>query len=97
MSCYNPKNRMKRKRHTEEQIIKILKESEAGLPTAEIVRKHGISEQTFYRWKSKYGGMEISEAKRLKELEEENRRLKRLVADQALDIQMLKDVNSKKW
>ena len=88
---------MKRKRHTEEQIIKILKEAEAGLPIAEIVRKHGISEQTFYRWKSKYGGMEISEAKRLKELEEENRRLKRLVADQALDIQMLKDVNSKKW
>lgn len=88
---------MKRKRHTEEQIIKILKEAEAGLSTADIVRKHGISEQTFYRWKSKYGGMEISEAKRLKELEEENRRLKRLVADQALDIQMLKDVNSKKW
>jgi putative transposase len=88
---------MKRKRHTEEQIIKILKESESGLATAELVRKHGISEQTFYRWKSKFGGMELSEAKRLKELEEENRRLKRLVADQALDIQILKDVNSKKW
>lgn len=88
---------MKRKRHTEEQIIKILKEAETGVPTADIVRQHGISEQTFYRWKSRYGGMEISEAKRLKELEEENRRLKRLVADQALDIQMLKDVNSKKW
>ena len=88
---------MKRKRHTEEQIITILKEAEAGLSTADLVRKHGISEQTFYRWKSKYGGMEVSEAKRLKQLEEENRRLKRLVADQALDIQILKDVNSKKW
>jgi putative transposase len=88
---------MKRKRHTEEQIIKILKEAESGLGTAELVRKHGISEQTFYRWKSKFGGMEISEAKRLRELEDENRRLKRLVADQALDIQILKDVNSKKW
>jgi putative transposase len=88
---------MKQKRHTEEQIIRILKEAESGLNTADLVRKHGISEQTFYRWKSKYGGMEVSEAKRLKELEEENRRLKRLVADQALDIQILKDVNSKKW
>jgi putative transposase len=88
---------MKRKRHTEEQIIKILKEAESGLRTAELVRKHGISEQTFYRWKAKFGGMELSEAKRLKELEEENRRLKRLVADQALEIQILKDVNSKKW
>lgn len=88
---------MKRKRHTEEQIISILKEAESGLSTADLVRKYGISEQTFYRWKSKYGGMELSEAKRLKQLEEENRRLKRLVADQALDIQILKDVNSKKW
>lgn len=88
---------MKRKRHTEEQVIKILKEAEAGQSTADIVRKHGISEQTFYRWKSKFGGMEISEAKRLKELEEENRRLKRLVADLSLDVQILKDVNAKKW
>lgn len=95
--CYNQKNPMKRKRHTEEQIISILKEAEAGLSTADLVRKHGISEQTFYRWKSKYGGMELSDARRLKQLEEENRRLKRLVADQALDIQVLKDVNSKKW
>lgn len=88
---------MKRKRHSEEQIIGILKEAEAGLAIADLIRKYGISEQTYYRWKSKYGGMELSEAKRLKQLEEENRRLKRLVADQALDIQMLKDVNSKKW
>ena len=88
---------MKRKHHTEEQIISILKEAEAGLSTADLVRKHGISEQTFYRWKSKYGGMEVNEAKRLKGLEDENRRLKKLVADQALDIQMLKEVNAKKW
>lgn len=91
------KTRMKRKRHSEEQIIGILKEAEAGLAVADLIRKYGISEQTYYRWKSKFGGMEISEAKRLKHLEEENKRLKRLVADQALDIQMLKDVNSKKW
>ena len=64
---------------------------------AEIVCKHGISEQTFYRWRSKYGGMEVSEAARLRELEEENRKLKRLVADQALDILMLKEINAKKW
>ena len=88
---------MKRKRHSEEQIIGILKEAEAGLAVADLIRKYGITEQTYYRWKSKYGGMEVSDAKRLKQLEEENRRLKRIVADQALDIQMLKDVNSKKW
>ena len=88
---------MKKKRFKEEEIIPILKEAEAGVPVSELIRKHGISEQTFYRWKSKYGGMEVSEAMRLKELEEENRRLKRLVADQALDIVMLKDLNSKKW
>lgn len=88
---------MRGKRYTEEQIIGVLKESEAGLPMAELLRKHGIAPGTYYRWKAKYGGMEISEAKRLKALEEENRRLKRLVADQALDIQMLKDVASKKW
>ncbi len=88
---------MKKKRFKEEEIIPILKEAEAGLSVADLVRKHGISEQTFYRWKSKYGGMEVSEARRLKELEEENRRLKKLVAEQALDIDMLKHVNSKKW
>jgi len=88
---------MKRKRFSEEQIISILKEAEAGLSIADLTRRHGIAEGTFYRWKAKYGGMEIGEAKRLKHLEEENRQLKRLVAEQALDIQMLKDVTSKKW
>lgn len=88
---------MRGKRYTEEQIIGVLKEAEAGLPVPDLLRKHGISQQTYYRWKAKFGGMEVSDAKRLKSLEEENRRLKRLVADQALDIQMLKDVASKKW
>ena len=88
---------MKRSRFKEEQIISILKEAEAGVKLAEVVRRHGISEQTFYRWRSKYGGMEVSEAARLRELEEENRKLNRLVADQALDILMLKEINAKKW
>lgn len=88
---------MRGKRFTEEQIIGVLKEAESGMPVPELQRKHGIAQGTFYRWKAKYGGMDVSEAKRLKALEEENRRLKRLVADQALDIQMLKDVASKKW
>ena len=83
---------MKRSRFNEEQIIAILKQAEGGLPVAELLRQHGISEGTFYRWRSKFGGLELSEAKRLKQLEEENRRLKRLVADQALDIQILKEV-----
>ena len=82
-------------RFTEEQIIKILKEHEGGRRAADIVREHNISEQTFYRWKSKYGGMEGNEAKRLKQLEEENRRLKELVADLSLDNRILKDVLSK--
>ena len=88
---------MKRKRFTEEQIIAILKEAEMGIGVADLARKHGIAENTFYRWKAKYGGMEVSDARKLKQLEEENRRLKRVVADQALDIQILKDVNSKNW
>ena len=77
---------MKKSRYTEEQIVGILKESEAGLATAELCRKHGVSQQTFYRWKAKYGGLEVSEAQRLRHLEEENRKLKQLVAEQALDI-----------
>lgn len=88
---------MKRKQYSEEQIITILKEAEAGATVADVIRKHGIADGTYYRWKAKYGGMDVSDAKRLKQMEEENRRLKRLVADQALDIQMLKDVNSKNW
>jgi putative transposase len=88
---------MKRSRFSEEQIIAILKQAEGGLPVAELLRQHGIAMGTFYRWKSKYGGLELSEAKRLKQLEDENRRLKRLVADQALDIQILKEVASGKY
>jgi putative transposase len=88
---------MKRKRHSEEQIIAILKEHEAGLKTADLCRKHGISEQTFYNWKSKWGGLEISEAKRLRGLESENTRLKKLLADAMLDNAALKDLLAKKW
>lgn len=90
---------MKRKRFTEEQIISILKEREAGMKVADLGRKHGVSEQSIYRWQSKYGGLEVSEARRLKQLEEENRRLKRMVADLSLDKQMLEDVikHSKNW
>lgn len=86
-----------KKRFSEEQIIMILKERESGLPVRELIRKHGISEQTFYRWKSKYGGMEVNEAKRLKALEDENRRLKQMVAELMLDNKILKDINSKNW
>lgn len=88
---------MKRSRFREEQIIAVLKQAEGGLPLPELIRQHGISEGTYYRWKSKYGGLDLSEAKRLKQLEDENRRLKRLVADQALDIQILKEVASGKY
>jgi putative transposase len=87
---------MKRKRFTEEQIIGILKEAEAGAKSTELCRRHGISEQTFYRWKSKYGGLEVSEARRLRGLEHENARLKRLVADLTLDNLALKDLVGKK-
>ena len=88
---------MKRSRFTEAQIIAVLKEAEAGQTTKDLCRKHAISEQTFYRWKSKFGGMEVSEAKRLRELEEENRKLKQIVAEKELDIRALKAVVEKKW
>ena len=88
---------MKRKRFSEEQIIGVLKEAEAGLPVQELVRKYGVTEQTYYRWKSKFGGMEVNDAKKLKALEDENRRLKHLVADLTLDNQALKAVVAKKF
>jgi putative transposase len=89
--------RMKRKRFTEEQIIAVLKEHEAGVKTADLVRKHGISEATFYNWKAKFGGMDVSEAKRLKALEDENAKLKKLLAEQMLDAAALRELLSKKW
>lgn len=86
---------MKGSRFNEEQIIGVLKEAEAGAKVSELCRRHGISDATFYTWRSKYGGLEISEVRRLRQLEEENRRLKSIVADQALDIRALKDVLAK--
>ena len=88
---------MPRKRHTEEQIIKVLKQAEAGMKVADVCRENGISDATFYKWRSKFGGMEVHEARRLRHLEDENRRLKQMVADQALDIQALKAVLEKKF
>lgn len=88
---------MRKSRYSEEQIVGILKESEAGASTGERCRRHGVSRQTFYRWKGKYGGLAVSEAKRVRQLEEENRRLKRLVADLSLDRQILKDLLGKEW
>jgi putative transposase len=88
---------MKGSRFSEEQIIGILKEQEAGMPTVELCRRHGVSPATFYKWKSKFGGMEVSEAKRLRSLEDENAKLKKLLAEAMLDMAVLKDITEKKW
>ena len=88
---------MKRSRFTEEQIIGILREQEAGVPVADLCRKHGLSSPTFYKWKAKYGGMDVSEARRLKALEDENAKLKRMLADSMLDNVALKDLLGQKW
>ena len=88
---------MKRSRFTEEQIIGILKEHRAGLSASDLCRKHGISEATFYTWRSKYGGMEVSDARKLKALEEENRKLKKLLAESALDVVTLKEMLGKNF
>lgn len=88
---------MRRSRFSEEQIIAILKEAESGVPTADLARRHGVSQNTLYNWRKKYGGLDVSEARRLKQLEEENSKLKRIVAELTLDNAALKDVVSKKW
>ncbi len=88
---------MRRSRFSEEQIIGMIKEQEAGMPTAEICRKHGISSASFYKYKAKFGGMDVSDARKLRALEDENAKLKKLLAEQMLDNALLKDVAAKKW
>jgi len=88
---------MRRRRFSEEQILRMLKEAERGRPVAEVIRTHGVSKESFYRWKRKYGGMKLDEMKRLRQLEDENRRLKKLVADLSLDKQALQDLLARKW
>jgi putative transposase len=88
---------MKKSRYSEEQIIAVLKESQAGIPTAELCRKHGISDATFYNWRSRYGGMEVSDARRLKSLEDENRKLKKLLAESVLDVATLREALGKNF
>jgi putative transposase len=88
---------MKQSRFNEEQIIGMLREQEAGAKTADVCRKHGISSATFYKFKAKYGGLDVSDARRLRALEDENAKLKKLLAEAMLDVAMLKDLNSKKW
>ncbi len=88
---------MKRSRFSDEQIIAILKEQEAGVPTANVCRRHGVSSATFYRWKAKFGGLEVSEAKRLRQLEDENTKLRKLLAEAMLDNAMFEEITSEKW
>ena len=88
---------MKRRRYSEEQVVRILGEVGGGKSIAAVCREYGVSEQTVYRWRSKYGDLEVSEVRRIKELEEENRRLRRIVSQQAMDIDALRELNSKKW
>jgi putative transposase len=88
---------MKRQRHSEEQILAVLKEAQAGAKVDDVCRRHGISQPTYYKWKQRFGGLEVSDAKRLRMLEEENRKLKKLVADQALDAMVLREILAKKF
>ena len=88
---------MKRSRFSDEQIIAMVKEQEAGMPTAEVCRKHGVSTASFYKYNAKFGGMDVSDARKLKALEDENAKLKKLLAEQMLDNAMLRDINAKKW